>query len=160
MILPAVVFVALALSGAPSPVPQSSPPPFTEPAMDPLFEVPSETTIHYVALLMKGPQFTAMDTAERRELRHRRRRHLRALSDSGYLIAAGPVPGRGPVRGILLLRASSLGAAQVLVAQDPAVQAGRLVVEVYPWHVDKALFQDSVDRLGDAPSPDNVESLR
>ena len=141
MMLLAVVLAALAASGA-SPSPEASLQPDPDLTLEPALDASSGTTTLYVALLIKGPRWTEEDTAARRELRLRRRRHLRSLKDAGYLIAAGPVPGRGEVRGILLLRASSLTAAHVLIAQDPAVLAGRLAVEVHPWVVTKTSFQD------------------
>lgn len=157
MMVLAVVLAALAASsGAANPSPEASLQTDDDMALEEAFEAPSGTTTHYVALLMKGPRWSGEDTGERRDLRQRRRRHLRALAGAGYLIAGGPVPGRGQVRGILVLRASSLTAAHVLVAQDPAVKAGRLVVEVHPWIVTRRFSRTGLEPDDATPAGDQA----
>jgi uncharacterized protein YciI len=59
--------------------------------------------------------------------------HLARLHDGGQLIAAGPV-GDPRLRGFSLFRAG-VEETRELCAQDPAVLAGRLEIEVYPWIV-------------------------
>jgi uncharacterized protein YciI len=52
-------------------------------------------------------------------------------ADSGKLILAGPFADEGDLRGMLVFRVDSPEEAKALAAQDPAVKAGRLVLE---WH--------------------------
>jgi len=58
------------------------------------------------------------------------REHL-AYGDS--LRAAGHTVTNGSVRGLAFYRTGSLDEARRLAEQDPAVRAGRLVVEVMTW---------------------------
>jgi hypothetical protein len=41
------------------------------------------------------------------------------------------------LRGIFVFKVASMDEAQALVASDPAVQAGRLRVELHPWYSAK-----------------------
>lgn len=51
----------------------------------------------------------------------------------GKLVVAGPMMDNGEVRGIFIFKAGSVDEAKALSAADPAVQSGRLVVEILPW---------------------------
>ena len=66
------------------------------------------------------------------ELLPRHLGYLRQQSEAGRYLAAGPVLDEGEFAGVLLIRASSLANAQALVQADPAVEAGRLTVQVVP----------------------------
>jgi len=43
----------------------------------------------------------------------------------------------GRLRGILVFRATDPERITTAVAEDPAIQAGRLEMELYPWNVPK-----------------------
>ena len=58
-----------------------------------------------------------------------------ALSVIQKLVVAGPFGDNGNLRGIFVFRVASLDEAKQLSATDPAVQAGRFVVDVHPWMV-------------------------
>lgn len=59
--------------------------------------------------------------------------HLGKLAAEGWLLAAGPMGGTGVIRGILISKCASLAEAVEKASADPAVKAGRLVVEAYRW---------------------------
>lgn len=64
--------------------------------------------------------------------------NLVKMAESGDLVLAGPFEnGDGALRGVLVFRTQDPGRIRELVAQDPAVQAGRLGVELYPWSIPK-----------------------
>ena len=46
---------------------------------------------------------------------------------------AGPFLDGGDLRGLFLFEVATLEEAKALCETDPAVKAGRLVVEVHPW---------------------------
>ena len=51
------------------------------------------------------------------------------------LVVAGPFGDNGALRGIFVFRVASIDEAKTLAATDPAVQAGRLAIDLHPWMV-------------------------
>jgi uncharacterized protein YciI len=43
-------------------------------------------------------------------------------------------------RGILIFKTATMEEAKALAGNDPAVKAGRLVVEIHPWMVQKGVL--------------------
>jgi hypothetical protein len=72
--------------------------------------------------------------------------HLADLHEAGYLVAAGPLLGDDRFRGLSIL---SVGPeqARTLKEQDPAVRAGRFLVEVLPWIVPAGTMTFSPTRF-------------
>ena len=58
------------------------------------------------------------------------------LRESGHVVTNGPVVDQPDpsLRGLAFYRTGSLDEARRLAEQDPAVQAGRLVVEIMTWY--------------------------
>ena len=90
---------------------------------------------YYLCFLRRGPAWTAEESPELGRLQEAHLAHLTWLLQAGHSIVSGPVLDAGDLRGVTLFRTGSLAEAQALAAQDPAVQAGRFVVEIYPWLV-------------------------
>jgi uncharacterized protein YciI len=63
--------------------------------------------------------------------------HIGKMADSGKLILAGPFTDNGELRGMLIFRVDSPEEAKALAEQDPAVKAGRLILEWHPWFAAK-----------------------
>lgn len=101
------------------------------------------TTV-YLILLRKGPAWTAEESPELERLQEAHLAHLAALRYSGDFLVVGPtLEGEAAgLRGIIVARAGSGEEARQLEAGDPAVQAGRFVLEVHPWMVEKAALAD------------------
>jgi uncharacterized protein len=59
------------------------------------------------------------------------------MADSGKLLVAGPFTDNGDLRGMLIFRVESPEEARALAEQNPAVKAGRLVLEWHPWFAAK-----------------------
>ena len=72
-----------------------------------------------------------LDRIQREHLAH----HAR-LRDSGEVVTNGPVVEQPDesLRGLAFYRTGSIEAARLLAEADPAVVAGRLVVEVMTWY--------------------------
>ena len=73
------------------------------------------------------------------ELERIQREHLAhhaRLRDSGQVVTNGPVDGPPDpaLRGLAFYRTGSIEAARQLAEADPAVLAGRLVVEIMTWY--------------------------
>lgn len=59
--------------------------------------------------------------------------HMNKMAEDGQLCIAGPMGDDGKTRGIMILSVPTLEEVKKLVDQDPAVIAGRLVMEIHPW---------------------------
>src|SRR5215208_4994869 len=125
-----------ARSGArPAPAPKK--PTTGEPAASPSSTAPEGTpkfnfVRHQVVLLKRGPAWTAEKTAALEGLQRQHLAHLDKLWASGKLVVAGPFDGAADPtwRGMCLYAVETPAEARALAEQDPAVKAGRLVVEV------------------------------
>lgn len=63
--------------------------------------------------------------------------YLRELHVSDTIVMGGPVPdGEGAALSVMLLRTSSLEAANRIASQDPGVQRRLIRAEVLPWSVN------------------------
>lgn len=97
--------------------------------------IPTDMTTVYLVFLIRGPNWTAEESKERDRLQIKHLAHLKKLKDDGQIIMVGPCADEGNLRGVCLYRVASLEEAKALAEADPAVQAGRLAVEVHPWWV-------------------------
>jgi uncharacterized protein YciI len=66
-------------------------------------------------------------------------RNIRRLADEGALVIAGPFLDDQELKGIFIFNTGSLEEARALAETDPAVKAGRLVLELRPWYGSAAL---------------------
>jgi uncharacterized protein len=66
---------------------------------------------------------------------------METLHAQGKLPVAGPFADDGPARGVVVYRVKDVAEAKALAAQDPAVKAGRLVLEAYPWMTFKGILK-------------------
>lgn len=94
---------------------------------------------YQLVLLKRGPAWTPEVTPATEELQKRHIGHLKKMFEDGKLVLAGPFSDQvePAMRGGALYRVASAAEARALAEQDPAVQAGRLVVEVVTWWVEK-----------------------
>jgi uncharacterized protein YciI len=88
---------------------------------------------YVVVLLKKGPSWSAEVTPESEALQAAHLGFLRGLYESGQAVAMGPTPGDGELRGITILRGESVVEALALAGDDPAVRAGRFLLEAHLW---------------------------
>jgi uncharacterized protein YciI len=112
-----------------------------EPAA-PAFKLPPNMTVYYFGLLTRGPNAASIPPADLPALQAGHMANINRLTREGKLLVAGPFMDDGDWRGILIFKCASLEEAQALAATDPAVQAGRLKVEVRPWLTMKGTIRD------------------
>ena len=93
----------------------------------------------YLAFLKSGPNRT-QPAAEAEEIQKAHLANIQRLAKLGKLVAAGPFGDDGALRGIFVFRVASLEEAQALADTDPAVKAGRLVLELHPWQVPEGVL--------------------
>jgi uncharacterized protein YciI len=104
---------------------------------------------HTLVLLRLRPDAPAHTEEEAAELQDRHLAFRADLRDRGYLIAGGPLVDQDDerLRGISVLKCD-VETARRLCEEDPAVQAGRLAVEVMTWMVPAGNL-----RFEDVPAP-------
>jgi uncharacterized protein YciI len=88
---------------------------------------------YVMALLKSGPnQDHDEETAQKLQEGHME--NIRRLGSEGKLIVAGPFLDDGQLRGIYIFDVSTIEEARELTETDPAIQAGRLEMELHPWY--------------------------
>lgn len=101
---------------------------------------PSKMTTAYLAFLLRGPKWTPEKTPQTEELQKAHLANIVRLNQLKKLVVAGPFGDNGKFAGIFVFRVGSLEEAQALAATDPAVKAGRLVLDLHPWAVPEGIL--------------------
>jgi uncharacterized protein len=94
----------------------------------------------YFTFLTRGEKWTAEKTPATEEIQKGHMANINRLAQMKKLIAAGPFGDDGRLRGIFVFRVGSLEEAKALTATDPAVQAGRLEMEIHTWMVPEGVL--------------------
>lgn len=102
--------------------------------------LPLRPTQTYLAFLTRGAKWTPEKTAAGEELQKAHIANIVRLGKLGKIVAAGPFGDDGVLRGIFVFRVASLEEAQALAATDPAVQAGRLALDIHGWMVPEGVL--------------------
>jgi uncharacterized protein len=91
---------------------------------------------HTLVLLVRPPDAPELTDEEATELQDRHLAFRADLRDRGYLIGGGPLVDQDDerLRGVSIM-ACDPETARRISSEDPAVQAGRLAVEVMTWMV-------------------------
>ena len=87
---------------------------------------------YFMVFLKAGPE-RSQNAEEAAEIQEQHLAHIGWMADQGYVDIAGPFADNGDVRGILVMRVPNKEKAEELAALDPAVKAGRLIMEIHPW---------------------------
>ncbi|MCM4154910.1 YciI family protein [Gramella sp. AN32] len=91
---------------------------------------------YYMVFLKEGPN-RRQDSLEAASIQEKHMAHLQKLYEDGYTSLTGPMGDNGEIKGIVVFNTSTQKEADSLANMDPAVKAGRLVVEVHPWWAAK-----------------------
>jgi len=92
-------------------------------------------TRYYFGLIRRGPKWTAERTPETEKLQAGHMANINAMAKAGKLVIAGPFENAGEYAGVFIFKVETLEEAKALSDQDPAVKAGRLIVDVHPWMI-------------------------
>jgi uncharacterized protein YciI len=98
---------------------------------------PIQMVTYYWGFLVKGEKWTPDRTPELDSLQARHLAHMNKSAESGKLVIAGPADGSQTIRGILVYKTATIAEAQAIANADPAVKAGRLKLEIYPWLIER-----------------------
>jgi len=96
-----------------------------------------EMTTYYVGFLYKGVRWTPESTPETEKLQKAHLDNILRMQKEGKLLVAGPFLDNGDLRGLYVFRVASAAEAQAFADTDPAIQAGRLRLEIHPWYAAK-----------------------
>lgn len=95
---------------------------------------------YVIAFLKRGPnQSQSKEEAERLQRAHLD--NIGKLAEQGKLVVAGPFLDNTEIRGIYIFNVTTIEEAEALTKTDPAIQAGRLVMELHPWYGSAALMK-------------------
>jgi uncharacterized protein YciI len=98
-----------------------------------------EMTTYVLGLLRKGPNWGTGTKEESERIQEGHMANIRHMAETGRLIVAGPLTDNGDIRGIFIFRAKSPDEVRDMAEQDPAIKAGRLVLELHPWFAAEGL---------------------
>jgi uncharacterized protein YciI len=101
---------------------------------------PQKLTTAYLAFLKRGEKWTPEKTPATAEIQKGHMANIQRLAEMKKLVVAGPFGDEGQLRGIFVFRVESLEEARVLAATDPAVQAGRLALDIHAWIVPEGIL--------------------
>jgi uncharacterized protein YciI len=95
---------------------------------------------YYLGFLKRGASWSPEDTPERQRIQEAHLKNIGHLHEIGKLVAAGPFMEDTDWRGIFVFKAASIEEANELTNTDPAVQAGRLRIDLYEWKLPSEAF--------------------
>ena len=95
----------------------------------------------YVLAFLKGGPNRDQNAEAAAALQRAHLDNIHHLAETGKLILAGPFLDDGDIRGIFVFDVRTVEEAAALTATDPAVKAGRLIMELHPWYGSAALMQ-------------------
>jgi uncharacterized protein YciI len=101
---------------------------------------PFKLTTAYLALLTRGVKWTPEKTPATEELQKAHMANIIRLAEMKKLVVAGPFGDNGQLRGIFVFKVASIDEARALTETDPAVQAGRLAIDIHPWLVPEGVL--------------------
>lgn len=95
---------------------------------------------YVMAFLKTGPNRN-QPPAEAERLQKAHLENIGRMASEGKLVVAGPFMDDGEIRGIYIFNVKTVEEAKALTETDPAIQAGRLVMELHPWYGSAALMK-------------------
>lgn len=95
----------------------------------------------YVLAFLKAGPNRDQDPDTAAALQQAHLQNIMRMAEEGKLALAGPFMDNGEIRGIYIFNCTSIEEAEALTNSDPAVQAGRLVMELHPWYGSAALLE-------------------
>jgi len=95
----------------------------------------------YVMAFLKAGPNRDQDSTTAAELQRAHLDNISHLANEGLLVLAGPFMDDDSIRGIYIFDVRTIEEAKKLTETDPAIQAGRLVMELRPWYGSAALME-------------------
>lgn len=95
----------------------------------------------YVMAFLKAGPNRNQDSATAAKLQAAHMANITRMAENGELILAGPFLDKTELKGIYIFNVESIEKASELTETDPAIKAGRLIMELHPWYGSAALMQ-------------------
>jgi uncharacterized protein YciI len=95
---------------------------------------------YVMAFLKRGPN-RSQDSVEAAAMQRAHMDNINRMAEEGQLLLAGPFFDDGPLRGIYVFDVETVEEARALTETDPAIEAGRLEMELHPWYGPAALMR-------------------
>ncbi|MBK7869344.1 MAG: hypothetical protein IPJ74_01010 [Saprospiraceae bacterium] len=95
----------------------------------------------YVMAFLKAGPNRDQDSLAAAQLQEAHMANITRMAEEGKLILAGPFLDDGDIRGIYIFDVRTVEEAKALTETDPAIQAGRLVMELHPWYGSAAMME-------------------
>ena len=95
---------------------------------------------YIMANLIAGPN-RDQDSTEAARLQRAHMDNITRMAEDGKLVLAGPFMDDKEIRGIYIFAVETIEEAEALTSSDPAIQAGRLKMELRPWYGSAALMK-------------------
>lgn len=95
---------------------------------------------YVIAYLRKGPN-RDQDSLQAAEIQRAHLDNIQRMADLGKLVLAGPYLDDHDIMGIYVFAVETIEEAEELTRTDPAIQAGRLLMEMHPWYGSAALME-------------------
>lgn len=95
---------------------------------------------YVMALLKEGPN-RDQDSLEAIQIQRAHMDNITRMAEEGKLVMAGPFFDDWEVKGIYIFAVETIEEAEELTKTDPAIQAGRLIMELHPWYGSAGLMK-------------------
>lgn len=95
----------------------------------------------YVMAFLKAGPNRDQDSATAADLQRAHMDNIMRMAEEGTLVVAGPFMDDTELKGIYIFNVKTVEEAKKLTETDPAVKAGRLVMELHPWYSSAALVE-------------------
>lgn len=93
---------------------------------------------YVLALLKEGPN-RDQDSATAEQLQRAHLDNIFRMAEEGKLVIAGPFTDDTDLKGIYIFNVATVEEAKALTESDPAIKAGRLIMELHPWYGSASL---------------------
>lgn len=113
---------------------------WSEDVMKKVTNLEPKFTTAYLAFLTRGDKWTPERTPATEAIQKAHLANITRLADEKKLVVAGPFGDNGRLRGIFIFKVASIDEARSLAATDPAVQAGRLALEIHTLMVPEGIL--------------------
>jgi len=92
------------------------------------------------AYLKEGPN-RDQDSLEAVRIQRAHLDNIKRMASEGKLVVAGPFMDNHEVKGVYIFAVETVEEAEQLTNTDPAIQSGRLIMELHPWYGSAAMMQ-------------------
>lgn len=93
----------------------------------------------YVVAFLKEGSNRDQDSTTTAKIQEGHMANINKMAEEGKLVLAGPFIDGGEYQGIYVFNVATIEEAEELTKTDPAIQAGRLVMELKQWYGSAAL---------------------